>query len=183
MMMKINCAHCGKEAKKHLGEINRASKKGAPLFCSKDCFGLSRRQNKSQAQLKEERRQYGMDYRAKNREMLKAKKKEYFQRTYDPEKAAIKRQVKMAAHIEYCRQPEYRAYKKKYDRKYRAENLYGEFGEAYSILLDIDREVNSRMSDYEVRVINGTLNKQLQRKRSYERIISLKSQNCPLGSA
>jgi hypothetical protein len=111
-----------------------------------------------------------MEFRRKNREILKIKKKEYFQKTYDPEKAAIERKANLPRHVEYCRQPKYRKYKKGYDAKHRAKNDYGEFWEAFLALREIEREVRKRMSWYEIEKQNGTLNKHQQRRRDYERL-------------
>lgn len=57
---------------------------------------------------------YDRDYRKKNAVRIKADHAAYFQRTYDPVKAAIERKKKMPVHVEYCRQPIYRAYKQGY---------------------------------------------------------------------
>lgn len=78
----------------------------------------------------------------------------------------------MHLHVEYCRRPEYREWKKGYDREYRCKQEYGPFWEAASILFDIENEINERISRYEIYQQNGTLNKHLNRRRDYERLIS-----------
>jgi hypothetical protein len=40
--------------------------------------------------------------------MLKAKKRAYFERTYDPRKAAVERKKRMHLHVAYCREPRYK---------------------------------------------------------------------------
>lgn len=183
--VKVKCPCCKQAVMLIVGKVNRAKKEGYKIFCSRACSSEARRLHKGDEQKKLEKRLYDMEYRTKNNSMLRAKKAQDFQnrsqarRDYEVEY----RKKNMKYHVEYCRDEDYRAWKKEYDRQYRAKNLHGEFWEAYLLLLDIDNAVNTRISDYEVRVINGTINKQLQRKRAYERIISLKSQNCPLGSA
>jgi hypothetical protein len=122
MQMDVRCARCGKPVNQDVGSINRALRRGLPLFCGRKCFGLSRRKGKTKAQRKEEKRIYDMQYRAKNRALLKAKKAAYNKRTYDPVKAAEKRRENMPRHVEYCRQPEYKTYKSNYDRNRRATN-------------------------------------------------------------
>ena len=97
--------------------------------------------------------------------MLKAKKSAYFQRTYDPEKARIERVANMARHVEYCRQPEYKAKKHVYDKRRYANENFGLFAGVYMVLSDLEKEIDSRASDYEIRKANGTLNKKLQRRR------------------
>jgi hypothetical protein len=78
---------------------------------------------KTKAQKVAEKRIYDMAYRAKNRAMLKEKKRAYFLRTYDPKKAAVKRKKRMHLHVAYCRQPRYKAWKRQYDLNYRARAL------------------------------------------------------------
>lgn len=173
--MIITCARCGCKSDKPNGAVNRARKIGAPVYCDKNCAGFARKVNKAREQKKEDKRLYDAEYRAKNRALLKVKKANYFQRTYDPAKAAQDRKLRMPAHIEYCRTPEYRAWKKAYDRRYRGNKLYGEYGEAFSALLELENEVLSRMSRYDIDLMNGKLNKRKQRRREYENLISNKS--------
>ena len=80
----IKCAHCGKRVKQPTSAINRALRIGAPLYCDKVCAGLGRRTHKTKAQKVSEKRMYDMEYRRKNRRKLKAAKRAYFERTYDP---------------------------------------------------------------------------------------------------
>lgn len=87
---------------------------------------------------------YDRDYRKKNAVRIKADHAAYFQRTYDPVKAAIERKKKMPVHVEYCRQPIYRAYKQGYDRQRRA-SVYGPFAEAYHVLLLLRAEIRRQM--------------------------------------
>lgn len=117
--MKIICEHCGKESDKPVGAVNRAKSIKAPLYCDKKCAGLGRRTHKTKAQKVKEKRAYDAKRRIDKRAELKAWKGKYHKRTYDPVKAAADRKKKMPAHIEYCRQPEYKKYKADYDRKRR----------------------------------------------------------------
>src|SRR5262249_31406970 len=138
------------------------------------CMGLARRQNKTKSQKVEEKRLYDQQYRVKNRAMLKAKKAAYFQRTYDPAKAAGERKKRMPRHVEDCRRPEYKAKKRQYDREYRARE-YGEYGDAFNILLDLERELDARASWYERANQKGTINKTQKRKRDYEQLVGNQS--------
>ena len=99
---------------------------------------------------KEAKAEYDRKYRKKNRARIKARQAAYFQSTYDPVKAAKERQKKMPEHVEYCRRPEYKAWKKKYDRK-RQLSKYGEFAEAYNILLLLEKEIRRQEPNREVR--------------------------------
>ena len=181
-LVRYHCAHCGKDAAQSASAVNRARHRGSPLFCGRACFGMSRRKNKSRAQRVAEKREYDLQYRAENRAMLKVKKHEYFERTYDPVKAAVVRKKRMPLHVEYCRRPEYRAYKKTYDRQYRAQKHYGDFAECFLLVMDIRDECLRQMSDYEIRVSKGTINKRQQRKRDYERSLREEPQVGPLGN-
>ena len=166
--MQLICAHCHKPIFHSLGHVNRARKEGRRLFCGRACFGMDRRINKPKAQKVAEKRLYDMEYRRKNRRALKAKKAAYFEATYDPAKAAIERKANMARHVEYCRRPEYKAWKSEYDRAHRAKRDFGPFWEAAMVLHQIEEEVTSRMTKYEIYSANGTLNKALRRRRDYE---------------
>lgn len=126
-------------------------------------------------QKKEMKRLYDIEYRKKNAELLKQKKHAYFTKTYDPVEAAAKRKVRMPKHVEYCRRPEYVQWKQKYDEQYRAKKLYGEFWQAFLIVIEINKQVLQRASKYEISYSNGTLNKSQNRSRDYERLISNKS--------
>lgn len=120
---------------------------------------------KTKAEKVEAKRLYDIEYRRKNRAMLKAKKAAYFRLTYDPVKAAIERKKRMHLHVAYCRQPRYKAWKRLYDRK-RRDSKYGPFAEAARLAIELNREIKGRMSNYEIRRENQTLNKRLARTRA-----------------
>ena len=163
--MKYRCAHCGKVNDKWSGHVNRARARGLNLYCDRRCSGLGRRLHKTTAQRKEEKRLYDIEYRAKNLETLKAKKKAYFQKTYDRKAAAEYRKQRMHLHIEYCRRPEYKAWKREYDRKYRAKE-FGAFADAFLLTMDLNREIKGRMTNEEIKWENRTANKAQFRRRS-----------------
>lgn len=169
-MIPVVCAYCKMECLRHAGHVNRSSKQGYPVYCGRKCSGLNRRKYLSPEEKKERKRLYDVEYRAKNLEMLKQKKRRYFEASYDPVAAAVKRKARMPYHVEYCRQPEYRKRKVEYDRKLRAKKQFSEFADAFLILQDIEREVLSRMTHYEIAVANDTVNKHTRRRREYERI-------------
>lgn len=167
-VISVTCSFCGAETLKYAGAANRAEKIGAPLYCNRTCSGMAKRKHKTAAQKVAEKALYDAEYRAKNRDMLKAKKHDYFKRTYDPEQAAIERKARMPKHVAYCRRPAYVEKKREYDRQLRAKKQYGEFAEAFLTLQDIETEISSRISRYEIYQQNGTLNKHLTRRRQYE---------------
>ena len=183
-MITITCPQCGSTATKAAGSVNRSRAKGAPVYCGKECAGIARRKPPvPDSERKALKAEYDREYRSKNKAILKAKKADYFRRTYDPVKAAAHRQTRMAAHVEYCRRPEYRAKKREYDRRHRAEKFYGEWAECFLLTQDIRNECLEQASDYEIRLAAGTLSKSQQRKRDYDRTHSNQPETGPLGNA
>lgn len=168
-LRSIICPECSRRAWKQVGAINRASKIKAPLYCGRACAGIGRRKNKSVAQKKAEKAAYDEAYRVKNFDRLKAQKAAHFKRTYDPEKNKLRVKLRMPQHIEYCRRPEYREQKRRYDRAHKAQKHYGPWWQAAMVLLDLQAEVASRMTRYEIYQQNGLLNKSTSRRRDYER--------------
>lgn len=168
----VQCPGCGIFCEMENSRINRAKRIEAPLYCGKVCAGKQRRVEKASRQKKEEKRIYDCQYRAKNLDRIKRDKAERFQRTYDPVAAAVARKARMPQHVEYCRRPEYVAWKREYDEQYRAKKLYGEFWQCFLIVASIDKEVSERATKMEIAVANGTLNKSQTRKREYERAYS-----------
>lgn len=162
--MKFNCARCGKVTDRPAGHVNRSRVQGNSLYCGRKCSGLGRRKGKTKAQKKEAKRLYDADYRIRNEAELKLKRAAYFQATYDPKKAARERKKRAHIHAAYCRQPAYRAWKSGYDRQRRA-NEYGEFAEAFQLTIDLNREIKSRSTNYEIRQQNQTFGKTQKRER------------------
>lgn len=162
--MIIVCNHCKKETDKPKGAVNRALKINAPLYCDKICAGLGRRDNKTIEEKKRLKAEYDKEFRKKNATEIKKRKHEYFKKTYDPQKASVERKKRMPKHIEYCRQPKYKEWKKEYDLKYRAKKEFGEFWESAILINKIEAEYNQR----EVRQINNLHNKSQKRKRKWK---------------
>ena len=161
------CSHCGKPHGKSASAVNRAFKAGLSLYCNRTCAGLGRRKEKTPEQKKEEKRLYDLNYRATS-PTLKARKAAYYQRVHDPVKEAAKRKERMSQHVEYCRQPEYKAWKRGYDQQYLAHKQYGEFGPAIIALRELEQEVADRIDRQDIYAINGTLNKKQTRRRDYD---------------
>lgn len=174
--MKVTCDQCGKTADLPAGHVNRSRRVGMRLFCGRVCSGLGRRGDKDKAQKVAEKAAYDREYRERNRAMLKAKKRAYFERTYDPVKAAVERKKKMPRHVEYCRRPEYKAYKKKYDEQYRAEKNYGPLADASLLLRDLFSNINQRMTHYEIRSSNQAV-RNPQTRSAQESICTKRNRN------
>lgn len=117
---------------------------------------------------------YDKRYRKLNRARLKAEHAAYFQRTYDPVKAAVERKKRMPKHVEYCRQPWYVAWKREYDKKRRARK-FGAFADAYKVLLQLVKEVKKQMPDRFERYAQAgrqqwnPINQERRRRKIYER--------------
>ena len=162
-LVPITCPHCGKEAQKRLGHVNRAKKIGAPTYCSKLCSGLARKIERTDEEKKAIKAAYDVQYR--RRDYVKVKKQAYFKRTYDPQKQAAINKARMPKHVEYCRRPQYKAYKKQYDEQHRAKKDFGEFWESALLVKQIEKQYD----DKEVRQSNQLHNKSQKRKRQWQR--------------
>lgn len=167
-LVEITCPQCQCQTKLPLRAINAAKKRKGKVYCSRVCSGLARRLNKTKEQQKEEKRLYDIKYREKNEERLKAKRAEWFQKDYkgNPDKYKAIRKAKQSRHNEYCRKPEYREKKKKYDEVYLAKKKYGEFWES-AILV---RRIQEQYDKKEVKQANNLINKSQIRKRSWQQI-------------
>lgn len=163
-LVVFRCARCRKQTAKESSAVNRAKKSGLRLFCDRRCAGLARRSGKTKTEKREAKRLYDIEYLAGNRERRLAQKREYHKRTYDPEKAAGVRKKRMPRHVEYCRRPEYRAKKHEYDAK-RYAKQFGPFAECVGILQELNAEIASRMSKYEIYMANGRYDKYAERRR------------------
>jgi hypothetical protein len=176
-MVELKCFHCGADLNKSTGAINRARKINAKLFCNKVCFGLNRRlaNPPTLQEKKETKRLYDANRRIVKSDEIKEKKAAYFAATYDPEVARIKRQLRMPQHVEYCRRPEYKKYKRQYDMNYRNKQDYGPYWESGVLLVALDKEISQRATYEELAQAKGTINKAQTRRREYEALISNKS--------
>jgi hypothetical protein len=156
------CQYCGAVVKQSRSSINRALREGKPLHCNRVCAGLARRVPLGQK--KESKRLYDAQRRAEKAAEISVKKAAYYQRTRDPVKERERRLANMGRHVEYCRRPEYRAYKADYDRQLRASE-YGEYAEAYLLLLDLEREIRARSTWYERAKTRGYFTRAAQQRR------------------
>lgn len=168
MTPKLNrtlCAYCREPHGRTTGHVNRSLKVGMLIYCSRECCGLARRTYKTKADKVAEKSAYDKEYRKRDPEGLKARKHAYYQRTRDPERERAHRKANMARHVEYCRQPRYKAWKREYDARYRAKE-YGAFADAYTLTMTLNREIKGRMSNHEIRLQNQTHNKRQARTRA-----------------
>ena len=144
--VKVKCAQCRRTFQKSVGAYNRAMKINSPLYCSQKCCGLARKMPvEEKKRLKAE---YDKKRRTEKAEELKAQKKAAYA-LWGPLHRDKEREIRkknMPKHIEYCRQPEYKEWKKKYDRKLRLSE-YGEYAECYELLEQLVKQIKQQMPD------------------------------------
>lgn len=147
---KIICPSCGKKAFRSVSAINRAKKDGLKIYCSRKCSAIGRRKDNPKTPRNPNWKTMKADYDRKRRKEkskeLKAKKKAAYA-IWGPkhrEEERQKRKERMPKHVEYLRQPEYKAWKVKYDKKRRAEQ-FGDFKDAYTVLLKLTKEIKKQM--------------------------------------
>ncbi len=171
-MVEIVCPFCSCKKMKYKGHVNRANKIGAPVYCSKLCSALARKDNKSIEQKKSEKAEYDRVYREKNEAALKVKRHNWFMQDYaaNPEKYRQFRKDKYQKHLEYLSTPEYKAWKKKYDRRYHSSKKYGEFGECAVLLEEIEQILVQHIPRHERYVDKNSYNKSQKRKRLCKKI-------------
>lgn len=163
----LQCEWCGKKMQRLTVWFLRA---GPHSYCGRECSGYARRKYRTPEAKQSAKADYDAIYRQKNADRIKHRKHEAFKAAYDPEKAKIERKKRMPYHVEYLRRrmqdPKYRQAKVEYDIKRRAKINYGAFADCDDILRKIEQSVALQMSDYEIRIQQGTLNKNLKRKRA-----------------
>lgn len=160
------CPQCNQLFEAATSRVNRAVKLQAPIYCGTVCAGLARRSQLTTVERKSAKAEYDREYRERNREKRKQQKAEYYQKTYDPVKAAEKRKERMHLHVAYCRRPEYKEWKREYDRTYLARKNFGEFAEAFLLLQQIEESISTHASRYQIYITNGTINKAQTRRRA-----------------
>lgn len=148
MAVKVKCAWCHRAFLKDAGGYNRAKRIDSPLYCTKRCAGLGRRKNRSAKERKRLKAEYDRNRRERLHDRLKAEKKAAYA-IWGPQHRDKEREYRkktMPRHVEYCRQPEYRAYKAEYDHQ-RKLSRFGSFVEAYQVLEELKKEIKKQMPD------------------------------------
>ena len=159
----MTCPYCGGDLHRYIGYINRAKKLGVPIYCSRVCSGLARRVERTD----EEKKKIKADYDRKRRKTIDRTEQIKSYNESPKGRAMQKRNSKKfkQSHLEYCRNPQYREYKKEYDETYRAKKSYGEFWEASIVLKKIDELILPEKQ--EAKIQKGTYNKSQKRKRTW----------------
>ena len=165
----IVCAFCGCLSQKNVSDVNRAARAGLRVFCSRKCFGLDRRVERSPEEAKRLKQEYDAARHVALAERLKAEKREYHKRTYDPVAARVKRKARTFDHTAYCRRyyadPTKKNEKVQYDIRRRAVQ-YADYAESWRLLIELEREIRTRVPDrYERQKGRGYFTKINERKR------------------
>lgn len=170
--MKIKCAYCGKVTEKSTGHYNRAIKLGAGLYCDRRCASNGHKTNETPEEKKSIKSWYDLLLRMSmtddERELDEFQNMVYFQWDYtnNPDKYRKRRQDRMEYHVEYCRQPEYKEWKRRYDENYRARKDYGDWWEVAIALKNLDKEIDYRESKRQNKIYNKSTSR---RKRSWQK--------------
>ena len=173
--MNLVCCHCHTSftvKENNRGQRLRSIRLGLPIYCGKKCAGIGRRSNETPEEKKVYKQWYDLFIRASKTEDEKIldslQKLVLFHLDYkaNPEKYRQARQRRMPAHIEYCRQPKYKEYKKGYDEQYRAKKDYGEYWEAAIALKNLDKEIDYRESKRQNKLYHKSTTK---RKRQWQK--------------
>lgn len=172
-LTEIICGYCERRSLKEAGAVNRARRGGFGLYCDRTCAGLGRRFKRTKEEKVTAKAEYDRQRREQLGEILLVKKRAAYHAAVaaNPEIVRAKerehRQKNMGRHVEYCRRPEYRAWKRDYDRSYRARQDYGPFAEAFLTLQELEQEIAARATRYDIYAQNGLLNKAKGRKNGY----------------
>ena len=123
---------------------------------------------KTDAQKKEEKRLYDIEYRKRNLEEIKRKKKERYyanhERELEKQRERRNRPGAYEKHLTYLRTEKYKDY-----RKYRAK-AFGEYAEAHEALLELEQELHRLFPDKNrLYWLKGTANKRQRRLRETQR--------------
>ena len=176
---RFTCDRCGAPSERLTGDVNRARRNGKPLYCSRECWvpAAAEKKQKNPPKNTPEGRAFKAEYDRRRRERLgealRAEKRAAYRARVEGDTERLRaeqkalREKRREAHAAYCRRPEYREWKREYDRALRARE-YGEFAEAHVALMHLQAEIDSRMSREEIYVANGTAAKWTKRRREYE---------------
>lgn len=173
--MKLICCYCARTFKvkeNNIGQRNISIRKGLPIYCNRKCAGLGRRSDETPEEKREIKSWYDMFLREAMTEDDKIfdsfANLVYFHMDYkaNPAKYKVRRNENMSKHIEYCRQPKYKEYKKKYDEEHRAKKHFGSYWESAIILKNLDIEIDFRESKRQNKIYNKSTSK---RKRAWQK--------------
>lgn len=146
--MRLTCDHCGVSYERPPAQVDRTG--SGRHFCSRPCAGASRKLGRDEKKRREAERQ--RRWREANIERVRATKRSYHVRTYDPETAKAHREARKEWHRAYVARynATHREAKAAYDRAYRAAE-YGPFAECYLLLVDLTALIREREPSWYLR--------------------------------
>jgi hypothetical protein len=185
--MKLICCYCSNEfivLPNNIGQRNNSIRLGLPIYCNRTCAGLGRRGDETLEEKRQIKTWYDLFLRISMTEDEKIfesfSRCVYFLIDYkqNPNKYKKWRNKRMPKHVEYCRQPEYKEYKKGYDEQYRAKKHFGSYWESAIILKNLDNEIDYRESKRHNKIYNKSTTKrkrawQKQLKHSHKNLLQL----------
>lgn len=176
--MNLVCCYCDKPFKvkeNNIGQRKKSIRLGLPIYCGRKCAGLGRRTNETKDEKIAHKQWYDLFIRASmtddERDLDSLLNAVWFDYDYNknPEKYKQWRQKKMPKHVEYCRTPEYKKWKKSYDENYRAQKEFGEFAESAVVLKEIEKIIDSKT----IRIEKGCHNKRQKRLKIWKNSMQL----------
>lgn len=172
--MELKCCYCNKTfkvKKNNRGQRLRSIRLGLPIYCNKKCAGLGRRIDETPEEKRENKMWYDLFIKESMTEdeywLDYLQRSLYYVMDYEanPEKYRQERKRNQSTHNEYCRQPEYKKWKKGYDEQYRAKKYYGDWWEAAIALKNLDKEIDYRESKRQNKIYNKSTSR---RKRKWQ---------------
>ena len=169
-MKKFICHHCGKESEKYTGHVNRALKMGNNIYCTRVCAGLGRRVERSEEEKKRIKSEYDKQRTDKHELWYLLYRAFEFRVDYEenPEKYKKERERKYEAHLKYLQTDKYKAWKKKYDEKFRARKEFGIYWECAILLKQLEEQLLKIRPDG-IKFQMGITNKTQKRKRLWQK--------------
>lgn len=161
MKVLITCP-CGTVKMYERGHVNRNTRRGHGLFCSRKCAGEAKR--KSEEDKREARRRLQKGYRITRATEKKAYAKAYYWSHRDGQLSDAKRWYEQ--HKDHVRER---------GKLWRARRFFGPFAEAYLVWLELDREIARLLPDKYERLkargcyarYNETKKERRRRERAY----------------
>lgn len=176
--MKKPCILCGTIFYENPAKTRYCLTKGwlnAGKFCSKVCSGKNRRINRTEAEKKEIKRLYDIEYRKRTGESRKKAKKAYFLANREKilnqmrlRRATPEYKERMKKYLSTYWNPKKKELKSDYDRKRRCNLKWDnpDLAEAEYYLLGIEDQVFKKMEKYERLLARGYYKRQIERVRN-----------------
>ncbi len=178
VMVNLVCDACGGKFKRRAAEVRHRRRTGltAHDYCTRECAHTGRRVGRTREDKRQRKAAYDRQRRnGEKREAILAEKRAHHAATYTPAKGRAFRERRKAQgwdHSAYCRDyfaadPARKAGKVAYDLERRAAR-YGEFGEAWKVLVALKRETCAMLpGKYERAIARGYYERNAQQRRRH----------------